>query len=167
MENEPPSLSRLKNVPKKYLDQKKTKNRNLDATKDRTTIGLNNTKNCRTVNQHSRTQLGLQITAAPTHLHFLTEIHITRFWQNMVPETRLGSGTKCCTEFAEYTWKVKMEWKAASTSTVNPDERERVYCRFCCLYAHYEQDGFVASRIGNSPGVSTSHDCDHGVDRHN
>ena len=65
-------------------------------------------------------------------------------------------------------FKPKLELAVASTSTVNPDDIELIYCWFPRTYVNEEQDEFITKRIWNNQSVSTSHDSDHGewVDRH-
>ena len=64
---------------------------------------------------------------------------------------QLGNGPNSCTEFVERTWrtmlhffKPKIDWRVASTSTVNPDEREFVVDSRA--YAYDEQDGIVTTQ---------------------
>ena len=57
--------------------------------------------------------------------------------------------------------KPKMQWRVASTSNVNLDERKFNVDSGASVHFD-EQDGFVTKRIGNSQCISTSHDGDHG-----
>ena len=74
-----------------------------------------------------------------------TEVQTTRFGQKMEQDKRLGVGQDVVQNWRKLTGErshilqTKMEWRVASSSNVNLDERVCVW--FWCLYAHDEQDG--------------------------